>query len=279
MNKSSFLTGLFLILFAIAALFLLVPYIKPYFLKEVEPPTEQVIDAKLKKENDVFTNLSYDLSDPEEAPEEIKSLVLKGYEIMVSTRVMLPDFAPNLNCTNCHFIGGNTTGGKNGGLSLAGVAALYPRYDGRFKKVINLQERINSCFEKSMNGKPLPYNSPEMLALETYFYWISKGLPIFEPVPWIGTKPLKIEDKPDVANGKVVYQTYCLICHRTNGEGTSNYPAVWGERSYNAQAGLNEQALLESFIWTNMPYNDPQLSEKDARDVAAFIRSQPRPGR
>ncbi len=35
-----------------------------------------------------------------------------------------------------------------------------------------LEERINGCFRRSMNGKPLPPDSADMQAMVAYFDWM-----------------------------------------------------------------------------------------------------------
>jgi len=270
---------LWLVLALVMVLGALIVY--PYFSKSLtnymESPTEKVIRDKLEREGEVFSNLDFELSDPEEAPEIIKDNVMMGYGIMINSRELVKDYiGSELTCSNCHFAGGNTVGGKNGGISLAGVSAVYPKYDERFQKVMDLPARINNCFVRSMNGKPLPRDSKEMLALVTYFQWISKGLPIFKPVPWLGLK--KIETiETNAAQGKKDYVTYCASCHGKDGEGTLEYPPLWGDKSFNNGAGMNIQKTLEAFIYYNMPLDDPFLSEQEARNIAAYIIQQPRP--
>lgn len=254
------------------------PYLKESFDNAMESPSEKIIHERFEKEDEVVTNLEYSLSDPEEAPETLKESVMMGYGLMINTQELAQEYVgSSMTCSNCHFAGGNTTGGKNGGLSLAGVAAVYPKHDIRFDRLMDLPARINNCFERSMNGKPLPRDSKEMLALVTYFHWISKGLPVFEPVPWLGLNKLTITTESDPVKGKRVYDTTCAMCHGSHGQGTTTYPPVWGEKSFNTGAGMYQQAILESFVYYNMPKDDPSLSEQEARDVAAYIRQQDRP--
>lgn len=271
---SSLFFALFIFLIAAILIYLSFLAIKYYG----ENPTKAAIEKKYKKENESFNHLQFSLMDPEEAPLKIHTLVMKGYRLMTHTREEAKEYVGNqLDCANCHFSGGNTTGGKNGGLSLAGVAATYPRYNEAYKKVLDLQGRINGCFEKSMNGKPLPLDSEEMLALVTYLHWISKGLPIYQKVPWLGISTLKTEKVPDSKKGKEIYASSCSICHGSNGEGTEGIPPIWGPQSFNKQAGMNNIDLLASFIHLNMPYEDPSLTIEEAWDVSAFLKEQSHP--
>ncbi len=257
---------------------LAIPHIKDYINYEMESPTQKAIQEKFEREDDVFTNLEFALLDPEEAPETIRENVLLGYGIMINSQELVKDFVgSSLTCSNCHFAGGNTIGGKSGGLSLAGVGAVYPKYDERFDKLMDLPARINNCFVRSMNGKPLPLDSKEMLALITYFQWISKGLPVYQMVPWLGIKKLELTAEPNPAEGKRLYGLHCVMCHGSHGQGTQVYPPLWGDQAFNNEAGMNRQDILESFIYHNMPQDDPILTEKEARDVAAFVREQTRP--
>jgi len=115
-----------------------------------------------------------------------------GYNIMTDTRKYADGYVGNrLDCDDCHFKGGITEGGKNGGLSLVGVAATYPKFRKRQNYAVDLVARTNDCFERSMNGKPLPPDSKEMTAIVTYYQWISKGLPIYADIPWLGIKLIK----------------------------------------------------------------------------------------
>ena len=251
-----------------------------------ESPTKKAIAKKLKDQDESFKNLKIDIIGPSEAPEGLKDLVVLGYHIMIETPTYVKGYVGDrLSCTNCHFAAGNKLGGeKNGGISLAGVAAKYPNYDERVKKVLNLPERINNCFEKSMNGKPIPLNSKEMLALETYLFWISQHYPIYEKVPWLGLPALSIQQKPNTEKGSQVYNTYCAMCHGSDGNGQryqdnslANVPPLWGPNSFNDAAGMNIHSILSSFIYYNMPYTDAGITEEQAIDVASFILSKPRP--
>ncbi|XOV08187.1 c-type cytochrome [Campylobacter jejuni] len=43
---------------------------------------------------------------------------------------------------------------------------------------MTLADRINGCFERSMNGKRMPSDAPEMKAMLTYMQWLSQGVPV-----------------------------------------------------------------------------------------------------
>lgn len=252
-----------------------------FFSNFTQPsPTENAMVQKLALEEKVIKKLHFQLLDPEQAPEPLKAAILQGYHIMLETKKHVPEYAGDkISCTNCHFGGGDTTGGENSGISLAGVAAKYPKFNGRSGEVIDLPTRINSCFERSLNGKPLPLDSKEMLAIVTYLHWISKGIPIYGDIPWLGLPELISEHHANAEDGKNVYQIYCASCHGGNGNGEieNRIPPLWGENSFNDGAGMNDLRTLASFIYWNMPFNNRELTVEQALDVAAFIIKQPRP--
>lgn len=220
------------------------------------------------------------LLDPEMAPQNIKPLVMKGFQILLETKKNLPEYVgARLNCTNCHFNCGNSFGGINEGFSLVGVSRLYPRaIPGN--PHFTLEERINQCFTKSMNGKPLPVDSPAMQAMIAYLDWISDG--ISQPPSWLGTKKLHFQTLPNAQNGQLHYEKNCALCHGNDGQGLIkpdqlSYPPLWGENSFNSQAGMHDVATLASFLYYNMPYQNPELTVEEALDIAAYISQQPRP--
>jgi thiosulfate dehydrogenase len=219
----------------------------------------------------------YNPPTPEQAPAGIREAVLLGAGILADTQKYAGTYVGNtLKCSNCHFNDGISQGGKNGGLSLVGVAATYPKYRGRQHAAVDLITRTNDCFERSMNGKPLPPDGPEMTAILTYYQWIAKGLPIYGEFPWLGLKPIPGAGAGDRSKGATVFASMCAPCHGTNGQGTPTAPALWGKGSYNGGAGMAKAETLAGFALLNMPRGNPTLSAEQAVDVAAYVDSQPR---
>lgn len=220
----------------------------------------------------------FDLLDPECAPADMLNKILYGYQIMLDTKKHAPEYAKNgLDCNCCHFNAGNTLGGKNRGISLVGVTAMYPKYSKRDKKNISLFDRLNNCFKRSMNGKPLPVGCIEAEALEAYLAWISHEVMDAPSLPWLGLDPIPSNHFPDAENGKKVYEHYCQICHGTDGEGSKSAPPLWGPNSFNDGAGMNTMPMLSTFVWLNMPHGQPVLTPEEALDVAAYVIGKPRP--
>lgn len=101
--------------------------------------------------------------------------VMLGRRILNETARLLPDNVGNdLNCNSCHMAEGKRPFG-NHYFNTGGGA--YPRYMPRPGKVIGLTERINGCLQRSMNGKPLPKDSPQMRAMLDYMAWLSSPVP------------------------------------------------------------------------------------------------------
>ncbi|GAB6905898.1 Di-heme cytochrome c peroxidase [Desulfosarcina cetonica] len=194
----------------------------------------------------------------------------------------------NLACTNCH----QEEGTKIYGFSWVGVSTAYPKYRGREDKVQGLRKRINGCFQRSMNGNPIPEDGKEMNAIVAYLDWLSAGTTKAEAV--LGKSPFNPPHRmADREKGAMRYAEFCQSCHGSDGAGfaaTSDSekdagayltPAVWGDGSYNNGAGANRLLTLAPFLQSNMPlgtgYLHPVLSTEDAYDVAAYVDSMPRP--
>lgn len=228
-----------------------------------------------------------------------KDTVLYGRDLIVRTYAYVgPEVddremryaGNNLSCQSCHLQAGT----QRYALSLIGVYGAFPTYMGRENEVRTLEERINGCFERSMNGHALPVDSPEMKAMVAYIKFLSTGIPVGAPTEGRGTPPLAFLDRAaDPDQGAEIYNRNCALCHQPDGQGLRNgvpgdargylYPPLWGPDSYNNGAGMTRLINAARFVHANMPfgttYANPVLSEEDAWDVAAYINSQPRPER
>jgi len=162
--------------------------------------------------------------------------------------------------------------------SFVGISRLYPEYRARADRQMTLAERINECFERSMNGKALPPDSSKLQAVVAYIEWLSQNVPPGSAVPWRGIPRLTSSRIPDPVNGKKQFATKCVFCHGAEGQGTMAAPPVWGPHSYNIAAGMARVSVAASFIKSNMPRGwGWTLTDDEAFDVAAYVNSQPRP--
>jgi len=179
-----------------------------------------------------------------------------------------------LSCTDCHLMDGTVPHAA----PLNNIANLFPAYSKRAGRVITLQQRIQECFVRSENGKPLPANSPQMNALVAYLHSISASPDKSKPAEYLPLVALPALTG-DPARGKDLYIAQCAACHQANGEGRPlAYPPVWGPTSYNDGAGMSHNAKFAAWIQYNMPIQRPNtLTAQQAWDIAAYVNSQPRP--
>ena len=191
----------------------------------------------------------------------------------------------NLTCESCHLQGGT----QPYAMPLVGVWGQFPQYRRREGRVGTLEERINGCMERSMNGRALPLASQEMKAYLAFIRWLSTGIP--DGAKLLGAAMLNVKEPgraADLNHGKLVFTQVCSLCHGADGLGQHaatgagyQFPPLWGPDSYNNGAGMTRLLLAAAFIKNNMPfgttYAAPALSDDDAYDVAGFINSAERP--
>src|ERR1700722_2146494 len=109
-------------------------------------------------------------------------LVKYGYALMTDTANQIGPTVEdpakrhsgnNLTCQNCHLKAGT----QAYAMPVTGVWGQFPQYRGREGEVGTLEERINGCMERSMNGRALPLAGREMKAFLAFTKWISTGIP------------------------------------------------------------------------------------------------------
>ncbi|HEX5626131.1 MAG TPA: c-type cytochrome [Saprospiraceae bacterium] len=219
------------------------------------------------------------------------SLVLYGKELIAHTAKYLgpagtvATISNGMNCQNCHLDAGTRVFGNNYG----SVASTYPKFRARSGASEDIYKRVNDCMERSLNGKALDTLSREMQAIKSYLEFLGSNVKKGEMAAGSGLKPMGFLNRPaDPVKGKAVYDAKCLSCHQANGEGMMHpdgkeylYPPLWGPHSYNDGAGLYRLSNFAKYVKYNMPlgvrHDDPQLSDEESWDVAAFVNSQPRP--
>src|SRR5499425_2415670 len=100
----------------------------------------------------------------------------------------------NLACQNCHLKAGT----QPYAMPLIGIWGQFPQYRAREGVVDTLEDRINGCMERSMNGRALPLGSHEMKAFSAYMRWLSTGIPDGAKLRGAGT--LRIKEPERAAN-------------------------------------------------------------------------------
>ncbi|MDL1866604.1 c-type cytochrome [Betaproteobacteria bacterium PRO4] len=209
-------------------------------------------------------------------------MVRKGRDIFINTQANAREYVGNgLNCVNCHLDAGRRADSG----PLWGAWGMYPAYRSKNERVNNFAERLQGCFEFSMNGKIPLADSDVILALSTYAYWMARGAPVGIRLPGAGYAKQDYEppEPPDYERGKKVYEHRCALCHGTNGEGqkaAGNYvfPPLWGPESFNWGAGMARLQDAAAFIKVNMPLGlGGTLDDQDAWDIALYMNSHERP--
>lgn len=246
---------------------------------------------------------AWTVPDPDTLPDDVFGRTVRhGRDLIARTSSLIGPDAPDpamryagngLDCQSCHLRAGT----QQFGIPLAGIWGVFPRYIGRENEVRTLEERVNGCMERSMNGRALPPEAPEMKAILTYIRFISGSEPVGQSPTGVGTPPLPLLDRAaDPERGRTVYAETCAACHGADGLGQRldaseaaetgrryRFPPVWGPDSYNDGAGMARTITAARFVHGNMPYGttfeSPLLEPADAYDVMAFVNTQPRPHR
>jgi thiosulfate dehydrogenase len=213
-----------------------------------------------------------------------KDLITNTADYFGENGLVRPHSINGLNCQNCHLDAGARPFGNN----YAAVASTYPQMRSRSGTLETIPKRVNDCFERSLNGLPLDTAGREMKAIVAYIEWLGVAVPKGEKPKGVGIRQLPFLDRAaDSANGKRVFEQKCISCHGADGQGlpipgtARRYPPLWGPNSYNEAAGLFRLSRFAGYVKDNMPlgasHDNPQLTDEEAWDVAAFVNSQPRP--
>lgn len=217
-----------------------------------------------------------------------------GKRLLAQTSELLGPDAPDpkmrysgsrLACGSCHL----GTGMEPGTLTLLTATQHYPRFSARVAATTDIEDRVNECMQRSMNGRPLPRNSPEMIAMASYIRSLGAREAAMGASLRKAVEPVAFKTPPRAADldaGHKVFDQRCAMCHGSDGSGllaTANpihgyvFPPLWGPDSFNDGAGMHRVLTAARFIKARMPLGRPDLTNDEAFDVAAFINAQPRP--
>jgi thiosulfate dehydrogenase len=208
-------------------------------------------------------------------------LVQQGRAVFVDTQKYAAEYVGNgMNCTNCHL----DQGRKANSAPLWGAYPMYPAYRKKNDKVNSYAERVQGCFQFSMNGKPPAADSHVLNALTAYSYWLSTGAPTGQELPGRAYPEVpQPKNGFDIAKGKQIYAEQCAVCHGDSGQGQQAggayvFPPLWGKDSFNWGAGMHRINTAAAFIKESMPLGKGgSLSDEDAWHVAAYMNSHERP--
>ncbi|TXF98916.1 c-type cytochrome [Massilia arenae] len=214
--------------------------------------------------------------------------IRRGRDIFIHTPQYAQRYVGNsMACAQCHLDAGR----RENSAPMWAAYVQYPKYRAKNNKVNTLEERINGCFNYSMNaqaseaGKAPPPGDDIYKDLMIYMYWLADGAPTGEQMR--GGGYIKVKETPqgyDHARGAKVYAQNCALCHGDDGQGRKDesgklrFPPLWGPEAYNWGAGMARIDTAAGFIKANMPLGKPHsLSDQDAWDAAAYINSHERP--
>src|SRR4051812_14186385 len=114
----------------------------------------------------------------------------------------------NLSCQNCHL----QSGTQKFAIPMVGVYSVFPLYIARENEVRTIEERIEGCMERSMNGRVLPLGGKEMKALVTYIQFQSTGVPVGKAIEGRGSPNLPLLTRAaDPKRGQTVFMEKCAF--------------------------------------------------------------------
>lgn len=251
-----------------------------YIYVKDKPAQTELASSETKVEE--TTSHPYAPPSMEEVPEgEEGELIKLGQKYHNETSSVLDGYVGNtLSCASCH-----ANGGVGESLDLVGISQTYPQYNPRAGREVSIEDRINGCFIRSMNGKPLPKEGEEMKAMVAYYNYISSNVPEgTTDRPWAKLKKAEGDlSKINIDEGRELYQQACITCHGEDGAGGATGLALWGDNSYNIGAGMARVRTAAGYIQKYMPkapmgdYEAGSLTEEQAMNIAAYINSMERP--
>lgn len=211
----------------------------------------------------------------------VGAAIAQGRRILSNAPKYAAAYSGNaLTCTNCHLDGGRTPAAA----PWVGIWGVFPEYRARNAQVNTLSHRINDCFERSLNGKRLPDNAPEMTAILTYMQWLSREVPTGQNVVGRGFLRIAPPQRASAERGAPLYGEHCASRHGKNGAGrdaTGNadfVPPLWGPKAFSIGACMARLNNAAAFIKANMPQGlGGSLDDQAAFDIAAYVIQQPRP--
>ncbi|PWT77489.1 MAG: cytochrome C [Bacteroidetes bacterium] len=279
-----------LTLYSLNALVILTPLLVFNFLASCSDHESKTISSSVV--TSVRRDADWKAPDTSLIPQNSEGdLIRYGRDIIVNTCLYfgphgrISTKANGMNCQNCHLEAGTKAWGNNYG----GVYSTYPKFRERRGAIETIYQRINDCFQRSLNGAQLDTNCREIKAIYAYMKWLGQNVEKGKKPKGCGIQQLGFLDRPaDPEKGKIVYKSVCMRCHGNSGQGTLKpdslsylYPPLWGPHSYSTGAGLYRLSRFAGYVHDNMPFGTShyaaQLKNEDAWDVAAFVNSQPRP--
>ena len=178
--------------------------------------------------------------------------IQRGHALSEHTYELLPKFVGNkLHCSSCHL-----DVGRN--LSSSPWIGMFA--EGKYDTPQKFYDRINQCMQRSMNGKPLPRDSAEMIAMAAYIRSLGGLKEAMGAAQRKAHEPVAFKTPnraADLKGGKKVFDARCAACHGSDGSGlraSANpiqgyvFPPLWGPDSFNDGAGMHRVLTAARFV-------------------------------
>ena len=156
------------------------------------------------------------------------------------------------SCASCH---------NDASTSMKGVGARYPIYYKPWKKMINLEQRINECRKNQMKAKPLKWKSNNLLGITIYVNRQSLGMP--------QNVVVNDENKAFFTKGKEHYykrrgqfDMACSHCHEDH----------FGEK---IRANILTQGHINGFPVYRMKWQKPGSTHRRFKGCNKQVRAKP----
>ena len=148
-----------------------------------------------------------------------------GYALTLDTYNLEPaHVGARLHCGSCHL----SAGGDPSSAWWVGMTVKY-----QYPQTTNLQNRINQCFSRSLNGSNIcdptvpsgPAScaeNPSMNALITYMRWLDEQYAAThtgKPANGFPSLPPPANNTASVPRGRATFQQKCAYCHGAEGQG------------------------------------------------------------
>ncbi len=206
--------------------------------------------------------------------------IRRGMALVIAMRDSLPKHVGNdLSCTSCHL----DKGRKAFANPWVGVTARYPKFWARTGTQVSLEDRVNDCIRRGLNGTALPAGDASMRDIVAYMTWLSSKAPAGGVTWGLGVDSIA-PLPPDTVRGKSTFAMYCARCHGPDGQSGRTLgvqhpgPPLWGPRSFTIASGQARIRIVSAFVHHHMPFDAPGfVADSISYDVAGYVLSKARP--
>jgi sulfur-oxidizing protein SoxA len=171
------------------------------------------------------------------------------------------------SCADCH---------GDARVSMKGVAARYPAWDPRAKRLLDLEGRIQHCRSERQGAAPWAFESEELLGLTAFVATQSRGMPIRVAVDGPAA--------PHFERGRALYQRRigqmnlaCVHCHVDNAGArllaetiSQGHPTAWPAYRLEWQSAGSLQRRLRA-CYFGVRAEPPAYNAPDLLDLSLFL--------